>query len=324
MTTPPGDDPLVRYTDAGLARPLPARLLVARREVMAAVRELGTISDAVLTRPWPWKGGSEEEIRYGFYRIGEAFELAAIDAARVLRSAGVERGRAADLVGPATAARWDLQGLLVPLADAVWDADPGGVEWTVRQTLGHVIISQRYYGVGTAWWQKQGYRADDHDLPARVPEAIWDGLPSEEAEAEGTPADIRDRLDEVLDRSTELLAGMPEDRLGLGSRWSGFAVDLGFRLGRWSSHLREHTVQVEKTLVSPPGVGRRRSSMVRTVQARQSTRLSMRPRVPASLPPRLPGLPAADRTALGTIGRRLVAGVAELEATRVRIASHDA
>jgi hypothetical protein len=139
--------------------------------------------------------------------------------------------------------------LLVPLADAVWDADPGGVEWTVRQTLGHVIISQRYYGVGTAWWQKQGYRADDHDLPARVPEAIWDGLPSEEAEAEGTPADIRDRLDEVLDRSTELLAGMPEDRLGLGSRWSGFAVDLGFRLGRWSSHLREHTVQVEKTLV---------------------------------------------------------------------------
>ena len=249
MTTPPGDDPLVRYTDAGLARPLPARLLVARREVMAAVRELGTISDAVLTRPWPWKGGSEEEIRYGFYRIGEAFELAAIDAARVLRSAGVERGRAADLVGPATAARWDLQGLLVPLADAVWDADPGGVEWTVRQTLGHVIISQRYYGVGTAWWQKQGYRADDHDLPARVPEAIWDGLPSEEAEAEGTPADIRDRLDEVLDRSTELLAGMPEDRLGLGSRWSGFAVDLGFRLGRWWSHLREHTVQVEKTLV---------------------------------------------------------------------------
>jgi hypothetical protein len=88
VTTPPGDDPLVRYTDASLARPLPARLLDARREVTAAVRELGTISDAGLTRPWPWKGGSEEEIRYGFYRIGEAFELAAIDAAGVLRSAG--------------------------------------------------------------------------------------------------------------------------------------------------------------------------------------------------------------------------------------------
>lgn len=39
------------------------------------------------------------------------------------------------------------------------------------------------------------------------------------------------------------------DRLSLGTRWSGFAVDIGFRIGRWSSHIREHTVQVEKTLV---------------------------------------------------------------------------
>jgi hypothetical protein len=28
-----------------------------------------------------------------------------------------------------------------------------------------------------------------------------------------------------------------------------FAVDIGFRIGRWSSHFREHTIQVEKTLV---------------------------------------------------------------------------
>ena len=27
-----------------------------------------------------------------------------------------------------------------------------------------------------------------------------------------------------------------------------FAVEIGFRIGRWSSHLREHTIQVEKTL----------------------------------------------------------------------------
>jgi hypothetical protein len=25
-------------------------------------------------------------------------------------------------------------------------------------------------------------------------------------------------------------------------------VDVGFRLGRWSSHIREHTIQIEKTL----------------------------------------------------------------------------
>ncbi len=35
----------------------------------------------------------------------------------------------------------------------------------------------------------------------------------------------------------------------IGTRWAGFAVDIGFRIGRWSSHLREHAIQVEKTMV---------------------------------------------------------------------------
>jgi hypothetical protein len=52
-----------------------------------------------------------------------------------------------------------------------------------------------------------------------------------------------------MDRSAERLAGLPPDRLALGTRWAGFVVDIGFRIGRWSSHFREHTVQVEKTLV---------------------------------------------------------------------------
>ncbi len=81
-----------------------------------------------------------------------------------------------------------------------------------------------------------------------MPETLYKQLPSDDAEAEGTPAQVRDHLDEVLDLTAERLAGLPEDRLALAARWSGFAVDIGFRLGRWSSHLREHTIQVEKTL----------------------------------------------------------------------------
>ncbi len=74
-------------------------------------------------------------------------------------------------------------------------------------------------------------------------------LPDEDGpEQAGTLDQIRARLDATLDLSAERLAGMPEERLAYGGRWSGFAVSLGFRLGRWSSHIREHTIQVEKTL----------------------------------------------------------------------------
>jgi hypothetical protein len=247
MTDQPADDPLTRFTDDALARPLPTTIASARVDVMAAVRELRTIPEAALTRPWSWKGGSEAEIRYAFYRIGEAFELAGIEAAASNRQGGIELGQSGDRIAPSTAARWDLQGLLIPLADGLWDADPGSDEWTIRQTLGHVIAGQRGYAMTTGWWQKQALPADQADLPT-VPESIFDELPTDEAEAEGTPTDVRDRLDEIVDRAAERLAGLPPESLGYGARWSGFPVDIGFRIGRWSSHLREHTIQVEKTL----------------------------------------------------------------------------
>jgi len=263
MTASPATDPLQQLVDPGYARPLPASLATGRRDLLAAVRELRTITDPDLIRSWPWKGGSEEEVRYGFYRISESFELAGIEAQETLRSAGVARGRTADRIAPVTAARWDLQGLLLTLPDSTWDNDPGAEEWTIRQTMAHVIQSQRYYGVGTAWWQRQAYAADDPKLPATVPDPVYADLPSEEAEAEGTPSEVCDRLDDVVDRSSAALGGLPIDRLAAGARWSGFAVDIDFRLGRWSSHLREHTVQVEKTLVM---IGHRPTEVDRLVR----------------------------------------------------------
>jgi hypothetical protein len=247
MTATTADDPLVQFTEGIPERPTPDALLAARRDVMAAVPDLATITDADMEKAWAWKGDSEVELRYGYYRILEDFERAGIDAAAALRASNLERGRAADLIAPSTAARWDLQGILVQLPDAAWDADPGDDQWTIRQTVGHIIGGQRSYGAATAWWQAQGLPVDAN-LPKERP-PIYDRLPSDEEEEAGTPAELRTRLNEVLDRSTERLAGLPADRIVYGTRWVGFALDIAFRLSRWSSHIREHTIQVEKTLV---------------------------------------------------------------------------
>ena len=229
-------------------RPTPSALIEARREILAVAERLRAIPDAALTGPWAWRPEGEEELRYGFYRIGERLEVAGIDAATAVRRAGIERGRAADLIAPAVAARWDLEGLLLGIPDALWDAEPGREEWSIRITMGHIIGGHRAYGVGSSWWLQQGFSASDPALPKQTSDALWEPLPSEDDEAVGAPAVVRAHLGHVLDRSIERLAGLPEDRLAVGARWSGFAVDIGFRLGRWSSHVREHTVQVEKTL----------------------------------------------------------------------------
>ena len=91
MTTPTAD-PLEQYTDPAWARPIPAALLAARRDVLAAVRELATITDSDMEKVWAWKGDSEIELRYGFYRIFEDFERAGIDAEAAIRTSSLERG----------------------------------------------------------------------------------------------------------------------------------------------------------------------------------------------------------------------------------------
>ena len=263
MVSPLVDAPLLEHTGDLEARPLPPRIDQARVDVRAAAGDLARVPDARLEIPWQWRPVGEEAVRYGFYRILERIEEVEI-LARESIAWGTSPGRACGLIAPATAARWDLQGLLDPLATNEWDADPGGSEWTIRQTLGHVINGQRAYGWGTAWWQTQSHRPDDPDLPEASPKELWATLPDETTdEVAGSLDDVRQRLDTVLDLAAERLAGLPSDRLGYGARWSGFAVDIGFRLGRWSSHIREHTVQVDKTLLL---LGRQPSEVDRLVR----------------------------------------------------------
>jgi hypothetical protein len=267
MTTPrPLDAPLLELTDPSLARPVAAGLVAARADVLAATNDLLAIPEAALPRPWTWIGGSEEEVRYGVYRAAEALEQAEIEARHAASASDAEERSAARIVGPSTAARWDLHGLLLPLEEARLDADPGGGEWSLRLVLGHVIASQRAYGWGTAWWQANEHDARDPGLPPGVPEAFWANQPDEATtEAAGTVDELRERLDATLDLSAERLAGLPDDRLALGARWSGFPVTVGFRLGRWSSHIREHTIQVEKTLAMLGRVPSEPERLVRVV-----------------------------------------------------------
>jgi hypothetical protein len=244
------DAPLREDTDPSLARPLPPALAGARADLIAAAHDLLAIPEAALVLPWSWIGGSEDEVRYGGYRAAEALEQAEIEARAATSVADAGERRVARIIGPSTAARWDLHGLLLPLDDRQLDADPGGGEWTLRLVLGHIIASQRAYAWSNAWIQAHGPDAADPGRQIRVPDSFWDALPDEATtEASGSLDDLRARLDAILDLSMERLAGVPDDRLAIPTRWSGFPVTLGFRFGRWASHIREHSIQVEKTLV---------------------------------------------------------------------------
>lgn len=255
---------LERTTRAPTVPPLP-EVLHARESLRVAADRLLAIDDADLPRRWMWRDdpNGRAELRYGFYRTAELLDAAAGRVAAALEAAGTERTAGSRHLAQATAARWELHGALAGLSDADLDRSAGD-EWTLRQTLGHIVNVQRAYGSFTAWWHA---RAAEPDFPAEVPDGVGEGFPEEEADARGSLEEIRLRLDAVIDTAAGRLGRFDDDDLAVQARWAGYPVDVGFRLGRMASHLREHTVQIDKTLVLIDRQPREVDRLVRLVHA---------------------------------------------------------
>ena len=230
----------------------------ARGLVERALGDLLAVGDDRLEAPWTWPDHGELDRRSGLYRIIE--DLDAVTAGIV--ASGVARPMDQAIVAPATVARWELIGLLAPLTDADLDADPGGGEWTVRQTVAHIIGVQHSYGVYTAWWRKQAIGTSDERLPF-PPEGLDDPVWDEAVAGNGSLDQIRSRLHVALEEAATRLADLSSDDLALAARWSGLPVTIAIRQGRWASHITEHTVQVDKTLV---WLGRQPSEVERLVR----------------------------------------------------------
>jgi uncharacterized damage-inducible protein DinB len=229
-------------------------LVRARTAFRTTLDVMARISDDRLTSAWTWDDHAVD-VRYGFYRVLELLESATSETSRALSTSPSSEAR--DAVGEAAAARWELHGVLATLSDDDLDADPGGGEWTVRQTMGHIIGGQRGYAWGSAWWLST---RDQPRSPGaqRAPDDAFAGLPEDDEEAVGSLTTIRQALDDVVDSTSSRYATLTDADLSVMAGWSGFPVTIGFRQWRWSSHIREHTIQIEKTLDM---LGKRRSEV---------------------------------------------------------------
>jgi len=227
--------------------PLPSAIVAARAAVAAAAEQYLSIPDAALERAWTWRD-VENDVRYGLYRMAETIEAASAELEATLAGASA-RPPGALVIAASTIPRWALHGRLAALEDALLDAVPKQGEWTARQTLGHTIGTQRGYAWTSAWWLSIPVGPD---RPKRVPQDVADRadaeLPSEDDEGLGSVAEIRRRLDDVLDAEALRFADLDAAALAMPAAWSGTPVDIGFRLARWGSHIAEHTIQLDKTL----------------------------------------------------------------------------
>jgi hypothetical protein len=302
-------DPMIELATVP-ATPRHPAVPAARPVLGGAVADLLTVPDETLKTPWRWRATDpvDNELRYGAYRIVERLEEAirAIELARG-SGAGAAIGPAIPALGVMAAARWDLHGVLAPLPSDVFDADPGGGEWTIRRTVGHVIGSQRSYAWYNAWYISHPRPVEEVVRPA---DGTLPPEPSEDDDGAGTLDEVGARLDEVVDATIRANAALDRAALELGARWSGVSVTIDFRLGRYGSHIREHTIQVEKTLEL---LGRQPTEIERLVRLILGTYGRLEALL-VGRPPDVLAQPFADGTDAPAVLTAAVADIAETAA----------
>jgi hypothetical protein len=221
-------------------------------------RRLRAIDDSALDTPWAWEAYDEEGVRFGILRTTEQVADAAVEIAAARVDAGAPPSRAERLIGRYLVA-WRELWSVADRADAAIDTPPADGEWPLRTILDHLVDAD----IGFLATVRNGLdqRRAGVAVPARIAsDETWLAL-GEVVEAdwraafEGSLAEMRGFHAGVRDRIVARLAPMTDAEMDETSPfWDGERPNR-FRLGRFESHLRQHTIQIEKAIqavIGPP------------------------------------------------------------------------
>ncbi len=219
-----------------------------------------SISEADLAEPYVWGSYSSEGIRFAFFRVIE--ELDALRAALHTKRNGPTGARLI-LAGYNQAYR-DLEAVVWELGDETAGIEPADGEWSVRKTYTHLLGADFGFFV-VARFALDLHRAGEWSADRKIGDADYDRIldtneDQYNALMECPLSILRTEHRLFHERVLTELAGVTGAELDLPSRyWEEESYPLRFRLGRFASHMRQHTIQIEKTLSSigsPPTEGR--------------------------------------------------------------------
>lgn len=215
------------------------------------------IPDAALERPWTWRD-YDEGVRFAFFRTYEELrELAAISAAE-RANLGPPLTLAQRIWGQYHGAYRDAQAVLLGIGDEEADIVPADGEWPLRTVVEHIIATEIGFS-GVIQYALDRRRGGDR-LPTDPPQEVWDSMVGEErgklrSVIQGPFADVMDYYARRHEKVLRAFADISDEELATPSVfWEDEAMTIHFRLHRFDSHLRQHTVQLEKTL---EGIDRR-------------------------------------------------------------------
>jgi len=230
-------------------------LTIVTQAVEALVRRTAGLSDAEMGREWKWGAYDEEGLRFALLMTHH--ELRDL-AARLAAMRDREPSQAERVLAQYHQAYRDMTAVLATVPTPDLDRAPAEGEWAVRAVCEHMLGAE-YGFLRVCRIALDRHRAGKADEPA---EADWDAASAPYIEARkaatktfasATIEQIRDAFAAIHIRNLRELGDIADAEIDLASWFWDGPMPLRFRLHRFEEHLRQHTIQLDKTLV---GIGR--------------------------------------------------------------------
>jgi hypothetical protein len=208
-------------------------------------------------------------VRFALFRTYEELCELAVETfqARVLQ--GMSVSSAQRILAQYHAAYCDLQAALLGLPAGAEDEAPAEGEWSPHRVVAHIVGADIGFYVVTKYALDR-FRSGD-GRPAEIPDEAWEEVLGEEIASVETILDgpltgIQTYHQELQGQILHEFAEISDVELAAPSMyWEGYELSLRFRLHRFDSHLRQHTIQIDKTLHAlgiPPNEAKRILRMI--------------------------------------------------------------
>ena len=205
------------------------------------------LPDQELERDWVWQD-YDEGVRFAFFRNYEDLNTL---AARLEAERTVPFSEAQRILAQYHAAYRDLQAILLGIDDELALQEPDEGEWPLRKVLVHFVQAEGTF-FAIVYYTLERQRSGDGrplEMSDEAYEAFWDGDPFEQLKENGHFSELLAYYDQLHNRVLEAFSGISSNELDLPAVfWESTAMPVRFRLHRFDSHMRQHTVQIQKTL----------------------------------------------------------------------------
>jgi len=205
------------------------------------------LSDADLDRKYVWEAYDDDGLRFALLTAHHLLRETTATVAAARLGAGKPFTEAQRILAQVHEAYRDLTGALAGTSDAELDAAPPDEQWPIREVLKHMLGAEKAFlaSIELALEAARAGRTSEPD------EHAWTAKRQPPEDPSGSRADALNALFRSHTTILRALDGIADTELATPSYfWEDKGYSIRFRMHRFEEHMRQHTIQVDKTLVA--------------------------------------------------------------------------